>query len=416
MSNNIIVPKITKREIPEIGPVSSKDINDTFSENAEDHSVFAERLNSLNISDTTNMDMAMRSIMSLSLANKDAKDREEAAIYQDLIDKNDVTLTMNLHDIQKVSYSNTGGEIPIEKRPFILSEFNKMTLPFKQVVNRFYDTDKDGKMTQLPIKNVDIEDISDVQSDSIDEGKIDNAFNGNNFDKWLYKASYPSNSPVSKVRVQITLEVPTIYLKQANVFYFYPGLDMSTHISQVSLASIGSSFSSIATDIDGKYPYWTVFETKDATRIRIDLETSSYKFINGRKVFMLGAQEFGLQCIEFDQTNHGDENPLDDNQNIACIYNLKIPEVPDYDSPIQRYFEKINNIFPDPAGNTNIRLRIFRDEALVTELYDSWSDSYPINFPASNIDEIYIYTELFFDTSEAVPPELDKFMVRCSLQ
>jgi hypothetical protein len=247
----IINPTIQRTPARARGPLSSEEYND-----------FQDRVYSdiLNISESLNSlyNTYFRIVRSFETDNISTKRRldalENSLLYKEFVNGKmqiKVDRYIDFHDASNVIYPDN---LSADKRAELKSQFGEIYLPANGIENKFFNFSLRNNQVVPPadltvevtsqFDKVDGNGIQDFEyGGDVDAGTPTNAFNGINESQWLRSITFPLESNVEQVEVQLTAIVPAGISSQANLIEIVPFPEGIVDITDIATASdLSSSF------------------------------------------------------------------------------------------------------------------------------------------------------------------------------
>jgi hypothetical protein len=399
------------RPVPDRGPASSDDVNDMTAELNMDLSNLSSQAN-------TN-EIAVRNVNKLLFAEfmnaRNMAERYEEGIedqqYREALLGAYSYTQVNFRTFQGPNYHIDFTTVPAARRARVEPMYGEAILPYNDVVNRMFAINTE---TSLPVLVSDLDYTLTAEDDTgatVDEGTLKNAFNGNNRDYWVYRAAYPLSSDVDSFAVTLDVTLPDTILTQSNMINLHPyplgQLDVEELKYSTSTADPSTSVPGFtATEYGLGFKRWH-FAALGITKLRIKLRQRNFIEENGMKVFYLGAQEVGIQLIEFDKTS-GEVQPANNNGLVAVI-----------NCPAGYYFNYLRRLYSTPDYATmpsnEIAIRIFSDAALTNKLWDSTLnpriEDANVDLSSNTYSALYVLVNLAFVTSTSKAAIINNFML-----
>lgn len=305
-----------------------------------------------------------------------------------------------------ISFDN----IPAARQARVEPIYGQVLLPYNDVVQRMFSLNPETGEPIIPSTlnyTVSGEDNGGV----VEEGTVKKAFNGSNRDYWIRKVSFPESSDVSSVAVTLTVTLPDTYVDRSNMLTLHAFPMGQLEVEELKY-STDSSDPSI--DIPGFTPLrgasfarWH-FADLAITRIKITLRQRNFIEENGQKVFYLGAQEIGLQLVDFDKTV-GEIQPSNNNGVVAVL-----------EAPEGYKFDLLTRLFSAPEYSTilsdaGIMIKIYSDSALTNLVWSSYDDprleDSPVDVSGLGVSKLYMLVNLSFITGTGVSPLLNDILI-----
>lgn len=355
------------------------------------------------------------SVLNQALASQ-AEDRElrqriaqlesdiESLRVRDAEDSLDLVYNVSMFDSTRHDFLSTS---LAANRPAINTLYGEATVPINAADSRlFQQAVNTGSV-------IPIEDLSVTVTGTFDAGDGNgvtnhetggtvyddsslNAFNGNNTSRWIRKVSYPLYSDVTEVMCEVTVDVPAGSGAESNVVYVHPAPAGDVDILGVYVASdLSGSFTLVPgfAEKNGAGPTRYIFPVRYVQRVKVRFRQRNWIEEDGKKVFRYGAQEIGLQLLEWDKT-YSSSDPLNENHTLV----LK------QDAPDGYGFNRLKSVTTDPlftledSGKRHVHIKACEDAAGTTVIWDSDVDALPQSgagfTPSSTIETIYFMVTL----------------------
>jgi len=243
------------------------------------------------------------------------------------------------------SFSNTNDAYahagtPPEHLATINNDFNQLVLPKNNALSLFYEIPND-RPGEIVSKSPEVSVEGTLEYDGIvSPGTPDNAFNGNNTSHYVRKVSFPYHHDVTKVEMEITINVPAG--TDANVLQLLPTPFGSITVKDIQYTSdLGEGWLSLGnlTNLYGyddeqgvrhftpqrnMYPIQIFIPPTTIRRLKITVEQDNWIEENGRKVFYYGFQEVGLLFIEWENTKDITD-PFNVSKNNNLLFKVSAP-------------------------------------------------------------------------------------------
>lgn len=311
---------------------------------------------------------------------------------------------ISMHDSDKFQFlSNSTYATRVNVDTF----FGEATVPINAAEHRFFQQAvSTGDVIAIEDLSVTVTGTFDANDDAglinhesggtVSEGTPTRAFNGNNVTRWIRTVSYDLYSDVTEVMCELTVDIPEGSGGESNCVYIVPAPAGDVDILGVySSPDLGNSFSLLPgfVAIDGAGPKRWIFPVQHVQRLKIRLRQKNWIEQDGKKVFKYGAQEIGLQLLEWDKS-YASSNPL--NENHTVVLKQKAPE--------GYAFNKLSSLSTTPmynledVGARHIHIKAATDEDGSDVIWDSDTDALPQNTtgfdPSTPIETIYFIVTL----------------------
>lgn len=220
---------------------------------------------------------------------------------------------VDFHDTSRLSHPSSQ---PNNLKALIDSKYGQAILPIRALQNKFYvQSITTGSIVPPADLQVSVTSVFDKldgnglidyeYGGTVVEGTPENAFNGINNSTWSRRVEFQLDSDVSEVEVELTVQVPDQSIAEANVLTIDPFPYREVDITGLFLASdLSSSFQTVTgfTEIKNASNKRYVFVPQTVSQVKIRLRQRNWFEENGRKVFIYGLGELGLQLVEWDRT------------------------------------------------------------------------------------------------------------------
>lgn len=218
--------------------------------------------------------------------------------------------------------------------------------------------------------------------------------NGDNDSYWLCKYALPLHSDVASVRARVTITLPNYGIDTANIFSLKPGMVCGQKLISLGVCDSlsGTVYTSISSNVDLGFGKCYVVRPYKTSKIRVELEQSSWVEENGKKVFYLGLQEVGAYFAEFDKTNwtSGTGNSIV----------LKATAPAGYELSGVSNIVTTPNIFDEVAyASRNVRIRIFPDEYSGSPVLDTSTTNTLSQDFTTPVSTVYIEIQMRYNTT-----------------
>lgn len=296
-----------------------------------------------------------------------------------------VVYRMTLYDSSNLSFVSGSS---FSNRLLVNTTFGEATVPINAVQPRFFQ-ESVNTSSLIPIEdlNVVVTGTFDANDDqgvtnhesggTVDAGEPLLAFNGNNNTRWIRKVTFPLYDDTTEVMCELTVDLPagsggesnaisiiTSPIGDVDVLGVYTSPDLSNSFT------ILNGFT--AEDAVGTRRW--IFPVKQVQRVKIRLRQRNWVEEDGRKVFYYGAEEIGMQLMEWDKT-------YSVTNTVAQNHSLVLSE----DAPDGYVFTRLLNLTSDPMytledlSTRHIHIKVCSDADGDSVLWDSDSDALPQN-------------------------------------
>lgn len=333
----------------------------------------------------------------------------------------------------------TASVIPVSRRMRIDTNYGQVTVPFNNLVDRLFYRDLDTNLIVTdPNVTVIVTGTHEVGATRVIEGTPTNCVSSVDESYWVREVLYQPKEDIDYVECEIEIVVPTSRIITNNMLVIHPYPVGTVDIIKVEYSTdSGPANYEMGTDL-AVYPNISfpindapltrlVFANTEITRLKITLRQRGYTNRNGYKSFQYGLQEVALRLVDYDKTALDpttDPNPT----NIHSII-TKIESAPGYvfdyvsgfwSSPITKSPSFYPNFFTN-SNTTNwpVLYRIYIDEDLTTNIWDSYSSPLPQDTAVAvpgRVDTLYVVTSAAFDETRGVPPVLDYFGMKFTME
>lgn len=295
------------------------------------------------------------------------------------------------------------------------STYGQATLPYDNVVSRFYSVDPKKRET-FPIADLEYEitAVSEGTPIKVVNGDVTNAVNGQNEESWKREVWFPLHADINEVVMDLDITVP-VHTNQSlsnviqlntfpsgtvdilNVWYELSDTDPALDLTEEAVTSWrGPELPHLESS-----GFRGHFKPLAIQRIKVRLRQRNFIERNGFKVFVYGLQELSLLFVDFsnDDTNVSAASPISDK---AVVLKFEAPEGFDY--------ERITHVFSDPVVGDDLVLAIYSNFTLTNKLWDSNSplpqSGSAIVVPADT-DTLYVAVGMGYDQGDDVAPILN---------
>lgn len=392
------------------GPASSEDFNDMIAALLKDLMNLGTQANTNETSIKNVSRLLFQEFMnSRNIAARFVEDIKYRNLLKALRGE-DIDTLVSFRTFRGPEYYVSYEGISAERRARVEPIYGQVLLPYNNIVNRMYAIDPE---TGDPIlaSGISAEVTGEGETGgTITEGDPLKAFNGENRDYWIRKVAFPLEHDVSDVAATIQVDLPDVFAGQANVLNIHPyplgQLDIEEIKYSVDASDPSITLTGFTSIRSAGFTRW-VFPAVSITKLSIKLRQRQFIEEDGQKTFYLGAQEISLQLVEFDQTA-GEVQRTNNNSVVVAI-----------EAPTGYYFGLLKRLFTNPGyatvlSETGIRLYIFTDESLTTQVWSSYDDprleDTPVDISSGSFTKIYILVNLQF-LSTGVSPVLDDIVL-----
>lgn len=425
------------------GRTNSQDINDFMD-------LVVRDIDQLDTTVTSNTNQVEKDMQILSAEIREMREEVERLKkkyeVENDIAKEDQTELFYMQDFRRtanVTYGSGTAAIPDGKKLRVDTEYGQLILPYNNLYERLFYKDIDtGEVRTYSGVTLSVTATSESGNSAVVSGTPANAVNGINESYWLREVKYEPHSDVSEVECQLRVEIPSSRIMKSNMLVLHPYPAGLVDIVDVEYTTDGSeswtSFNSSASDT--LYPSCTfpmtsagltrlVFPALEITKLRITLKQRNHTMRNGYKSFQYGLQEVSLRLIDYE--TYGASNLFDGTANPnPNDVNSVITKI---DAPSGYTFLNLTGFWTAPGysasgggvGGTGsygwpVYHRIYTDSDLTNKVWDSYSDSIPqdsaVNVSAQSASSIYVITSCGYDTSKAVPPVVDYWALKYTVE
>lgn len=431
-----------RRQIPRRGPISSHDFNETVSEFAEVSARLQESVNETKDQlDRRRIDDALSrgaGAGAWAAAKFDEDLKTADALHAALSASTSVQKRFNFFSADDVHYVvDQGGSdegYPLNRRLRLDTRYGQVSLPFNGLKSLFWTpSTEDAGEVVLPEIQVSIEDLSSSVG-SVETNNERNAFDASSLDPYLIRVSYPLDSDVTEAQFNVNVVVPQELSGVANLLTFEPAPELHCNVTSIKYsdsALIGTLEIPGLPTISVNEPLYEVapqrffFASIDVLSLQIQLSTKHFVYENGRKVFYLGFREIGLFEVSLDETWSNTGSGVFTNNGI--LLKLEIPLLSGI-APVAT-FDEIVGLRTTPqvsfavgsgGSDTGVRVRIYDDDALSNEIYDSYTDGQisagsPVTVGSSKT-HVWIAIELDRNNLDLVIPVLEGLVMDYTVQ
>jgi len=372
METKIVQPQVTRDPLRFRGHNSSEEAN---------------RFQDAVVYDVHNLSTAVNTLNSKIISLSGERDSEVSFLKRRLADLEE-RFAYREHTFGKagikidkyIDFHNTKGfyispSLSALKTASFKSQFGEVYLPATAIENKFYNLSlRTTEIVLPPDLLVDTtsqfdkgegDGIQDYENGGIaSETSPLNAFNGINEKAWIRHVTFPLESDVDQVEVQLDAVVPAGASEHANLIEIVPFPEGSCDITLLATSpSIGSSFVSVDNFEETNNATATRyhFTPRSVDQIRVRMRCRNWRELNGKKVFIYGLQELGAKHI-----NYVKEYSTDDNFGDNVTHIVKI------DAPRDHIFTKLFRIDPYPNFfNEDLQYRHIRLRLSTTPDYNN---------------------------------------------
>lgn len=407
----IVQPSVKRNPGRKRGPFSSTDHNNFQEEVVRDIIDLANATN-------TNASKILQAMTQMYAENQYLRRRidalEESRDYEEFAFGKQGLRThryINFRESEGVTFPTT---LAADKAASYKAQFGELSLPLNAVENKFYNFSLRTREIVVPddftyevtgqFDKGDGKGIQDYEKGgTVSKGDAKHAFNGIDETVWVRKVTFPLESDVDEVEVQLTATVPAGISAKANLLELVPYPEGSIDVTEISTApDLTSSF----TNIDGFEEKNNIISTRyhfsprNVDQVRIRIRCRNWQEIGGQKVFTYGLRELGLKLVDYKKS-----------YKVPDAFGDNYTAVVKIDAPKSHVFSRIYRIDPEPnflledGDSRHIRLRLSTTSDFSGVFWDS-----EINVPpqlisidgttVSSAASIYaIYTFKFVDTT-----------------
>jgi hypothetical protein len=259
------------------------------------------------------------------------------------------------------------GTIPADKAAPLKGQFGEIFLPSNAVENKFFNFSL--RTTEIVVPD-DLTVEVTSQFDKLDGNGLQNfegggkvqtgtalyAFNGINELAWSRQVTFPLESDVDEVEVQLTAVVPRGLSSKANLIEIVPFPEGSVDVSELSTApDLGSSFTMVDQfeDINNITSTRYHFPPRNVEQIRIRLRCRNWREVNGKKVFIYGLQELGLKLVDYKKGFSVGDNFAD---NPTAVLKVEAPKLHTFGHLFR--VDTTPDFIAEDADKRHVRLRL----------------------------------------------------------
>lgn len=407
----IVSPQVQRRPARFRGPHSSEDYNNFQDQVAHDIVDLAGGVN-------TNANKIVRALNRTYSENLYLRRRiaalEEARDYREFVFGKQALNTdryVDFHEADNIIFPTA---LSADKAASYKGQFGELSLPINAVENKFFNFSLRTREVVVPddfsvdvtglFDKVDGKGVQDYEKGgTVTQGDPKNAFNGINETEWVREVSFPLESDVDEVEVQLTAVVPSGISAQANLMEVVPFPEGSVDVTELSTApDVGSAFSLVDGFAEKRNLVSTRyhFAPRNVEQVRIRLRSRNWREIDGKKVFLYGLRELGLKLVDY-KKEHTAQDAFGDNYTAVV----------QIDAPRNHNFTTLYRVDPTPnflsedADSRHIRLRLSTTQDFSGVFWDSATQIPPQLGVTSGVamsaaTTVYaIYTFKFVDSS-----------------
>jgi hypothetical protein len=339
---------------------------------------------------------------------------EEFKHYQEFVYGKQAIKTHRFVDLRDSSTIFFPQTISDDKKATYKSQFGEICLPAAAIENKFYNFSLRTREIIVPddfsceaVGQFDKGDGKGIQDyekgGTVTAGTPKNAFNGLDETVWSRQVSFPLESDIDEIEVQLTAVVPAGISSQANLVEIVPYPEGSVDIMSISTSpDLVSAF----TELDGfesknnaiaaRYH----FSPRNVEQIRIRIRCRNWQELRGKKVFTYGIRELGLKLIDYKKS-----------YSEADSFGTNYTAIIQVDAPDSHVFNTLYRIDPKPnffledSNARHIRLRLSTTPDFSGTFWDSSLNIPPqlgvvTGVSMQSASTIYaIYTFKFVDSS-----------------
>jgi hypothetical protein len=290
---------------------------------------------------------------------------------------------LDFHDTSRFVFPTN---LSAEKAAPFKGQFGEVSLPINAVENKFYNFRLRTSEVVVPdslfiqvdgqFDKLDGNGIQDYElGGKISHGDPKKAFNGINEQAWIRSATFPLDSDVDQIEVQLTAVVPAGISSSANLIEVVPFPEGSVDIMQLATSpTLDGAFVSVDgfTEKNNLTATRYHFPARSVEQVRIRLRCRNWREINGKKVFQYGLQELGMKLVDYNKAFLSSDNF---GENPTCIVKIT--------SPRNHVFNRLLRVDPNPNflledhNKRHVRLRITTSIDFSEVIWDSSLDDPP---------------------------------------
>jgi hypothetical protein len=404
-----VTKTFTPRPTESRGPADSDKFNDMLAEIHHDLTNVVDQVNRNESSARNISKLLFQEFM--NARNLSARYKEDVE-NQQLLDaklSNDIYTLMGFRTMAGPNYYVDFTNIPVARRARVEAQYGTVILPYNYIVNRMYAIDPE---TGDPLIPGDLRYTLTWDADGateLDDGTVKNAFNGNNRDYWIAKASFPLDSDVDNVGVTLNVTMPDTLVSDTNMINIHPFPLGQLEIEELLYSTTTADPSTdllTGTVRSAGFERWH-FSDLSITKLQIGLRQRHFIEEDGKKVFYIGAQEIASQLVDFDKTS-GEAQPSDNNGLILVV-----------DAPSGYKFNILKRLYSVPGyesmPSNEIGIRIYTDSGLTSLAWSSYTDpkleDSNVDISSESVSTIYILVTLAFITGQGQSPVLNDIVL-----
>ena len=400
-------PKTIARPLGRRGPFSSQSWDDTMADVRDDMVGLSEQSNK-NEASIISMSRVLFAEAAASWDHAEKDNERVKASHQISARRGQaIDYFIGLRAFSGPTHYFDYGLIPVQRRVRLEPIYGQAMLPVNMLQNRFYYLDPETNMPVVP-DELDVAVTGENETGgTVTRGTLKYAFNGNNRDYWIRKVAFPLESDVDYVIAQVDVTVPDLIIDRSNMLVLHPFPLGQLDVLEIKYSTDASEPSINLpefTPVRGVgYARWH-FDDIAITKLRVRFRQPNFIEENGQKVFYLGAQEIGLQLMEVDKTS-GESTPVNNN-GVICVI----------EAPDNYKFNYLRGLISSPTyatvtNETGIRFRIFTDEDLTAQVWDSYNDDdlsvTPVYVGGADATKIYVLVTMSYLQASDMSPILD---------
>lgn len=373
----IVRASVQRKPSRKRGPLSSEELNNFQDQVVSDIVDLASASN-------TNASKIIQAMTQLYAENQYLRRRiealEESRDYQEFVfGKQGLKMhrQISFRDSEGIIFPGT---LPDDKATSYKAQFGELSLPISAVENKFYNFSLRTREVVIPddfsyeisgqFDKADGNGIQDYEKGgTVTQGDAKHAFNGLDETVWSRKVSFPLESDVDEVEVEITAVVPSGISAQANLIELVPYPEGSVDIIEISTSpDLTSSFTLIDgfTEMNNAISTRFHFSPRNVDQIRVRLRCRNWREIRGQKVFTYGLRELGLKLVDY-KKSHIVPDAFGDNYTAVVAI----------DAPVDHVFSTLYRVDPKPnflledSDLRHIRLRLSTTQDFSGVFWDS---------------------------------------------
>jgi len=320
---------------------------------------------------------------------------------------------LSVYDSSLVRFLDGSAEA---NRAHVDTTFGLATVPLNGAEHRFMvENIRTGNLSPIPNLVIDVTGTFDAGDGegvvnheagaTLTEGVPEYAFNGNNTKRWIRKLEYDLYDDQTDVMTELTVTLPEQASALANLVYVAPFPEGDLDIVGIySSPDLSSSFTLIPgfAEVLGAGPTKFLFPAQAVQRLKIRFRQRNWVEENGKKVFYVGAQEIGLQLLDWDKSyTPGDE--VSENHSFVLVAT----------APEGFEFSKVATLFTDPMfdletlGSRHLHVKIDTVGDGSDVIWDSDVDSLPQDMASglslTPVSKLYFIVTMNFVSSSGGP-------------